>query len=124
MLNIEKFRSIYNEFQESGLTIRDYCSNQQMNEAKFYYWKNKLKDQLPAKKGFIPLVFDHSKQGQPPHVPTIRTHETKAILNSPTKDKTFSCEVSYPNGVCVKLNNLDDIEVLQSLLVLTQHQDV
>jgi hypothetical protein len=54
MLNIEKFRPIYNKFQESGLTIRDYCSNQQMNEAKFYYWKNKLKDQLSAKKAYLP----------------------------------------------------------------------
>ncbi|MDA3928871.1 MAG: hypothetical protein PF541_07905 [Prolixibacteraceae bacterium] len=124
MLNDKKFRSIYNEFLESGLTVRDYCSNQQMNEAKFYYWKNKLKDQLPAKKEFVPLVFEHGKQRQPPHVPALGTHGIGAFLNPATKGKTFSCEVSYPNGVCVKLNNLDDIEVLRSLLVLAQHQDV
>ena len=124
MLNDKKFQSIYNEFLESGLTIRDYCSNQQMNEAKFYYWKNKLKDQLPAKKGFVPLIFEHGKKSRPPLVPATVAHRGRGFLNPVDKDKTFSCEVSYPNGVCVKLNNLDDIEVLQSLLVLAQQQDV
>jgi hypothetical protein len=42
MLNEKKFRSIYDEFLTSGLTIRDFCANQQMNGAKFYYWQNKL----------------------------------------------------------------------------------
>jgi hypothetical protein len=50
MLNEKKFREIYSGFLESGLTIRDYCTNQQMNEAKFYYWQNKLKGQLPAQR--------------------------------------------------------------------------
>lgn len=45
MLNEKKFQVIYSEFLESGLTIRDYRANQQMNEAKFYYWQNKLKGQ-------------------------------------------------------------------------------
>jgi hypothetical protein len=124
MLNERKFRALYDEFLESGLTIRDYCSNQGMNEATFYYWQHKMKSLLPPKKGFIPLVFEHGKQGQPPPVPAMGTHGVGAFLNPATKDKTFSCEVSYPNGVCVKLNNLDNIEVLQSLLVLAQHQDV
>lgn len=48
MLNEKQFRGIYSEFLESGLTICDYCVNQQMNEAKFYYLQNKLKGHLPA----------------------------------------------------------------------------
>jgi len=47
MLNEKQFRAIYSEFMESGLTIRDFCVNQQMKEAKFYYWQNKLKGVLP-----------------------------------------------------------------------------
>ena len=37
MLKEKGFRVIYDEFLGSGLTIRDFCANQQMNEAKFYY---------------------------------------------------------------------------------------
>ncbi|MFV0378271.1 MAG: IS66 family insertion sequence element accessory protein TnpA, partial [Mangrovibacterium sp.] len=57
MLNAQKFLSIYHDYLASGLTVRDYCANQHMNEARFYYWQNKLKDQLPPKQGFIPVVF-------------------------------------------------------------------
>jgi hypothetical protein len=37
MYNEKKFRILYDEFLASGLTIRDYCANHQMNEAKFYF---------------------------------------------------------------------------------------
>ena len=57
MLNEKKFRDIYSGFLESGLTIRDYCANHQMNEAKFYYWQNKLKGQLFAQKGICASGF-------------------------------------------------------------------
>jgi proteasome assembly chaperone (PAC2) family protein len=50
MLNAKKFRDIYDDYLASGLTVRDYCSNQGMHEAKFYYWQNKLKGVLPLKK--------------------------------------------------------------------------
>ena len=50
MFNEKKFKAVYADFLNSGLTIRDYCANQQMNEAKFYYWQNKLKGQLPPKR--------------------------------------------------------------------------
>jgi hypothetical protein len=59
LLSEKKFRVIYSEFLESGLTIRDYCVNQQMNEAKFYYGQNKLEEQLPPKRGFVPVIFEN-----------------------------------------------------------------
>jgi glutathione peroxidase-family protein len=31
MYNEKKFRAIYDEFLDSGLTIRDFCANQHMN---------------------------------------------------------------------------------------------
>ncbi len=49
MMNEKEFRSIYNDFLESGLTLRDFCANQSMNEGKFFYWQNKLKGLLPPK---------------------------------------------------------------------------
>jgi len=32
MFNEKKFRAIYDEYLSSGLTIRDFCINHQMNE--------------------------------------------------------------------------------------------
>ncbi len=107
MYNEKKFLAVYEEFLTSGLTIRDYCANHQINEAKFYYWQTKLKGQLPPKRGFVPVVFENGEHLPSNQVPVRNNQEA------------FSCEISYPNGVRVKLNGLPNVQVLQSLLLLT-----
>jgi len=118
MLNEKQFWAIYSEFLESGLTIRDYCANQQMNEAKFYYWQNKLKKQLPPKIGFVPVIFENGRQTS--QVPAQVQDLLEAHSHQVVSNKTISCEISYPNGVSVKLNGLQDTQMLRSLLVLTR----
>jgi hypothetical protein len=115
MFNDKKFQVIYADYLKSGLTIRDYCANQQMNEAKFYYWQHKLKGELPLKRGgFVPVVFDAGQQDKP-----LPVKDRQGFFPNPAPaDKTVSCEISYPNGVSVKLNGLAEPEMLRSLLVL------
>ncbi len=97
MLNEKKFRAIYNEFLESGLTVRDYCANQQMNEAKFYYWQNKLKGQLPPKRGFVPVIFENGQQASQGPVPV--KNQPESYSHPAASNKTIICEISYPNGI-------------------------
>lgn len=120
MINEKKFRVIYDEFIASGLTVRDYCTNQYMNEAKFYYWKNKLKGQLPPKSGFVPVIFDSVGQARSSRVPVPVQPPSSAFSTPESTTQTISCEISYPNGVLVKLNGLQDVQMLSSLLVLTR----
>lgn len=119
MLNEKKFRVIYDEFLGSGLTIRDFCANQRMNEARFYYWQNKLKGQLPPKRGFVPVIFENRQLLSSP-VPVPGQDLPEACSHPAASDKTISCEISYPNGVLVKLNGLPDAQMMRSLLVLTR----
>ena len=118
MYNEKKFRAIYDEFLGSGLTIRDFCTNGQMNEAKFYYWQNKLKDQLPPKRGFVPVVFENSGQARSSRIAVPVQPKSASFSNREAATQTISCEISYPNGVHVKLNGLPDAQLLRSLLVL------
>jgi hypothetical protein len=118
MLNEKEFRGIYSEFLESGLTIRDYCVNQQMNEAKFYYWQNKLKGHLPPKRGFVPVIFEKGQQLS--QIPAPVENLSESCSHPAASNKTISCEINYPNGVLVKLNGLPDAQMLKSLLVLTR----
>lgn len=120
MYNEKKFQVIYDEFLGSGLTIRDFCANQQMNEAKFYYWQNKLKDQLPPKRGFVPVVFENSGQARSSGVSASVQPLPEAFSTPEATTQTISCEINYPNGVHVKLNGLPDAQMLRSLLVLTR----
>jgi hypothetical protein len=117
MLNDKKFRAIYSDYLKSGLTVRDYCANQQMNEAKFFYWQHKLKGELPLKNGgFVPVVFNNGQQEEP--------HPVKGrqgfFSNAVPPDKMGTCEISYPDGIVVKLNGLTGPEMLRSLLALTR----
>jgi hypothetical protein len=118
MLNEKKFRDIYTGFLESGLTVRDYCANQQMNEAKFYYWQNKLKGHLPPKRGFVPVLFGEGHGTRQPHVKGTVQRGATSFTAPATCGQTLSCEISYPNGVCVKLGGLSGPEVLEPLLAL------
>jgi len=120
MYNEKKFRAIYDEFLTSGLTIRDYCANQQINEAKFYYWQHKLKGQLPPKSGFVPVVFENGGQAQSSRVPAPVQPPSTSFSTTEAIAQTISCEISYPNGVHVKLNGLPDAQMLKSLLILTR----
>ena len=120
MYNEKKFRAIYDELMGSGLTIRDFCANQHMNEAKFYYWQNKLKGQLPPKSGFVPVVFENGQQTRSSRVPAPVQSQSAPFPNPESTTQTISCEISYPNGVLVKLNGLPDVQMLGSLLVLTR----
>ena len=121
MLNAIQFTSIYNDYLESGLTVRGYCANQHITESKFYYWQNKLKSQLPPKRGFVPVVFERDQQPRSSLVPTPAQNRSKTFINPVVANQTVSCEISYPNGVCLKLNGLTDPEMLRSVLVL-MHQ--
>lgn len=120
MYNEKKFRVIYDEFLSSGLTIRDYCANQHMNEAKFYYWQHKLKGHLPPKRGFVPVVFENGGQSRSSRVPAPVQPQLASFSTSEATTQTISCEISYPNGVQVKLKGLPDAQMLRSLLVLTR----
>ena len=106
---------------QSGLTIRDYCANQQLKESMFYYWQNKLKGQLPPKRGFVPVVFDNGPKDRTSRNPATVHNRSNAHPDAATANNTISCEITYPNGVCVKLDGLTDPELLRPLLILA-HQ--
>ncbi|MFA6484299.1 MAG: IS66 family insertion sequence element accessory protein TnpB [Bacteroidales bacterium] len=115
MLTEKSFKAIYDDFLESGLTIRSYCSNQRMNEAKFFYWRRRLNNQLPVRTGFVPLVIDKNPFDQRPPKPISRAGQPEAF---PAKVTFF--EITYPNGVRLKLHGDADLEMVRSLLLLAR----
>jgi hypothetical protein len=99
MLNEKKFRAIYDDYLESGLTVRDYCLNQKMGEAKFFYWQNKLKGQLPPKNGFVPVVFSGDQQECTKQFPASLNNRQVHQIKHTSSAVDFSCEICYPNGI-------------------------
>lgn len=53
-----EFKEIYSRYLSSGLSVKDFCYNEDLLESRFYYWQKKLKSFLPPRQsGFIPIVI-------------------------------------------------------------------
>ena len=102
MFTANQFQSIYKEYFESGLTIRDFCVNHHMRESKFYYWHNKLKGQLPPKRGFIPVVFDNAQKTRSSYVPAPVQNRSKTFSDTDVASRTISCEIKLPQWCLFK----------------------
>ena len=50
------FKQLYQEYQASGLNVRDFCANQDIAPSTFYYRRKKLNSQNEAPNEFVPLV--------------------------------------------------------------------
>jgi hypothetical protein len=116
MLNEKKFRAIYDDYLVSGLTVRDYCLNQNMGEAKFFYWQNKMRGLLPPKNGFVPVVFSGDQQFTSQQLPATLKNQQDHQIKHTSSPESLSCEISYPNGIIVKFNGLPDLGMIHSLL--------
>ena len=119
-MNEKEFRAIYSNYLESGLTIRDFCTNQSIHESKFFYWQNKLKGVLPPKRGFVPVIFSSNQQKPSPELPVAMNNQPEQYNKHASSVMSLTCEINYPNGIRVKVNGLSDLEMVRTLLVSTQ----
>jgi len=115
---MKKFQELYNNYLESGLNIKDFCINQGIHASLFFYWKNKLKDQLAPKNDFVPLVIKGGPRTHP-----LRQNEqvrlsSNAVPVSSSSNIGNTCEIKYPNGVCIKIDVSTDMALIQSLILL------
>ena len=104
---MEDFESIYSRFKSSGLSV--------IRPKRFYEWRSKLL----RKGGFIPVKVNSKGQVSLPH-------KEKSLLSappvSPSPIPQPLCEISYPNGVTVRLNSPLSPEVLQTLIFLNSNR--
>lgn len=109
MLTDQQFSEIHFRYVSSGLSIRCFCQNEGICEAKFYYWKKKMKRFLPrdVSSGFVPLVIRDSARE------SIQAgHSGRQISDS-------GLEICYPNGTRLKFSPEGlDLSLLRSLLSL------
>jgi transposase len=87
---------------EKGMPRKEYCKQQGISLATFYNWHKKYREtELNTGEKFIPVVIS-SPAKQP----------------EKTVTKHIEIEISYPNGVRVKLNQEMDLPMLRSLICL------
>ncbi len=105
MLKREKVEKLIKAYQESGLTVRDFCYNQGISTSSFYYSKHWL-ESCQNKPALAPI---HIKEN----------HFTDLATFGQNESKTHTAQVlemKYPNGIELRLTGDIDLELVQALL--------
>lgn len=109
----DKYRELVRLHEVSGLSVKEFCSNQDIARATFYYWRKKIKKEKEPN-GFIPLLVKPGNtftQGSilrkpgPQHLPCDQAGADRVTV-----------ELAYPNGVVVSLKNDVGLSDLKSLI--------
>ncbi len=104
------FEKLYKEQQESGLSVRDFCSNVAIAPSTFYRWKKILEEkELPG--GFVPLLIGANKSDNDCTPPSPFVDVNRNFNNN-------SLEFTFPNGTKLHLKGNIDISLLKAIIHL------
>ena len=98
----QQFEEIYSRFLDSGLTVKDFCSNEGLAPSKFYYWQKRVRpsNHPLVRNGFLPLSIAPSAVGTPSGIPGIESQ----------------LEVTYPGGITLRFRGCISVKEILTLL--------
>ena len=110
---IEEFKEVYNDWKESKLTIREFCSRNGLKEVTFYYWKKRIVERQNISVGkFVPVQAS-------PQISQSSSHKAipsdVKVSDAPDNE---CCEIVYANGVTLKLRGNISLDMLRTLISL------
>ena len=103
------FKKLFQKYQESELSVNDFCANQDIATFTFYYWKKKQTKQNEPANGFVPLVVESSQ------FRNNRFKELAPVLQDEKASDNGLLEFVYPNGTKVLLKGNVDISLLKAI---------
>jgi len=109
MLNTSKFLKLQQRQIESGLTVRGFCANEGIAPSSFYYWLKKINNEANGKR-FIPLVVKSEGENVNPFLKS-------ELPQGPRTDYPL-LEITYPNGITLRVKNDLDLVHLRALVLL------
>ncbi len=108
----KKFIDLYHRQKESGLTVKEFCLNEIIAPATFYYWKKKLRisNCLPD---FIPVVVNSTSTLSQGNLPRNQFPPTSQPTNNAN-----SIEIEFSNKTILRINSELDLPMLKMLIHL------
>lgn len=100
--------------KESGLTIRDFCSNEGISESIYYYWLRKHNNKADQPQEFIPLLVGNQLSAQRKNQ-LLRSNTTPWEMH--LQDENL-LEFVFPNGTRLMIRNQIDAALLQTIVHL------
>ena len=110
-----RFRELIRLQEDSGLTVREFCSNEVITRSTFYYWRKKLQSNS-RKSDFIPLVV--KSPGSPISQGYRRNSGDRGFQPGQMTEDQSLLELVYPNGTLLRIKNDLDLAHLRALIHL------
>ena len=103
-MTIEQFRQIYDDWKQSGLSVKQYCENIGLTESRFYYWMIKIQaESLPSScSSFIP----------------VKMSRRISFCSAKNASGKVLCEIEYTNGVVVRVTSDMTLDQLRQMVTL------
>jgi len=112
-MTLTTFKKLFQEYQESGLNVKDFCANQGFVPSTFYYWKKQLGEIAQGQpECFVPLVFDSSQ---------LATGRRTAQIPEKSAGDTgihAPIEFVFPNGTKMVIRDIVDMRLLKAIVHL------
>ena len=106
--DIEFWRLVLESYQQSGVSVKQFCTREGISPSSFYYWQKRLigkRVQPPAE----------PSQGEPALSEEIKA-QPKFLEVGAIKSLRSQLRVTFPSGICVHAGDGCDLKVLREAL--------
>ena len=116
---LASWASMFSDQKASGLSVAEWCLQNNISKNRFFYWKRKLKDEVITSSlpDIVPLSMTPSKS------PSNELSNLQTTRESYTSCATFqtSCARVYINGVTVEFDASASDDLIRSVLKAVRH---
>jgi transposase-like protein len=107
-----RFAELIRQQEESGLSVKDFCYNQDCAPSTFHYWRKKLR--LSTQEKFIPLIVKSPVRT----ISTRNNHGAHRSRHQGSDEDQMMLELVYPNGTRLRINKEMDLAQVRLLIRL------
>ena len=99
MWTINYFKPIYQQLLESGKTVRQFCTEAEIHEERYYHWQNNLRLEVAnGQNGELRPVSINNRSGKVVLIGGNSRQLNHSCIQQPT------CGICFPDGVTVRIN--------------------
>ena len=118
---LNEWASLFADQKSSGLSVAEWCKQNNLSQYKFFYWKRQLKEEaieqvLPE---IVPLTMPSVQPNEPLAIPTAtvdsETCASCAIFTSKL------CARLYINGICIELDSSANETFIKNIIKAVRH---
>lgn len=119
---LNEWISRFADQKASGLTVVEWCKQNNLSEYKYFYWKRLLKEEAieQALPDIVPLAIPSVKPGITQVIPN-NTEVAGESCASCTSFASNSCARLFINGICIELDASAPETFIMNLIKAVRH---